>query len=324
MASLTLEQKLLFGMLRLRTLEETIAERYTEFKMRCPVHLCTGQEAVSIASGIALRVTDYAVSTHRAHGHYIGKGGDMRRMLAEIYGKSTGCARGKGGSMHLIDESVGFMGSTAIVGNTIPVGVGLGLSAQLRKSGQVSVVFLGDGAVEEGAFWEAANFAVLRKLPVVFICENNLYSVYSPLRVRQPEGRRIYELARALGFHSRHEDGNDSVAAYRVLSSAVEAARLGEGPQFIEFPTYRWREHCGPNFDNDLGYRTEEEYLEWKKKDPIERLRRELLEKGTLMQSDMSRWMSEINQEVRAAFDFADSSPFPEANDAYRDLYASH
>src|SRR5476649_1203872 len=159
------DHDLLRAMMRIRSVEETIAERYREGKMRCPTHLCTGQEAVSAAVGMALRPDDFAVSTHRAHGHYLGKGGDLKRMMAEIHGKSTGCSAGKGGSMHLVDRSVGFMGSTAIVGNTVPVGVGLGLSIQLHGTDQVSTVFLGEAVVEEGVFFESVNFAVLRGLP---------------------------------------------------------------------------------------------------------------------------------------------------------------
>ena len=202
-------------MKKIRLVEETIARRYGEWNMRCPTHLCTGQEAVAAAVGCALRKDDYAVSTHRAHGHYIGKGGDIRAMIAEIYGKATGCSKGKGGSMHLVDPAVNFMGSTAIVGGTIPVGVGLGLSIKLKKSDQVSCVFFGDGSVEEGVFYEAVNFAALKKLPVLFICENNFYSVYSPLSVRQPAGRKIADMVRGMGCPAEQGDGNNNDAEYR-------------------------------------------------------------------------------------------------------------
>ena len=169
--------EILKRMKTIRLVEETIAEKYNEWNMRCPTHLCTGQEAVAAACGLALRKDDYAVGGHRAHGHYIGKGGDLNKMIAEIYGKSSGCSSGKGGSMHLIDQSVGFMGCTGIVGGTIPVGVGLGLAVQLQASDQLSCIFFGDGATEEGVFYESINFALLRSLPVLFICENNFYSV---------------------------------------------------------------------------------------------------------------------------------------------------
>ena len=165
------KKDLLYQMLRIRLIEEAIAERYPEQKMRTPTHLSIGQEAVPAAISQCLNKTDYAVSTHRGHAHYFGKGGDLNAMIAELHGKVTGCSRGRGGSMHLIDESVGFMGSTAIVGNTIPIGIGLGLSAKLDAKGQISCIFLGDGAIEEGVFFESLNIAVVQKLPVMFICE---------------------------------------------------------------------------------------------------------------------------------------------------------
>ncbi len=216
-------KSLLYGMKRIRAVEETIAARYREGKMRCPTHLCTGQEAVSAGVGALLRPDDFAVSTHRAHGHYLGKGGDLKAMLAEIYGKATGCSSGKGGSMHLIDESVHFMGSTSIVGGTIPVGTGLGFSIWLHGTDQVSCVFLGDGAGEEGVFYESLNFAALKKLPVLYVCENNLYSVYSPLGVRQPEGRRIHEMARSIGVRSDSGDGNDVAEVYDKARRAIRS-----------------------------------------------------------------------------------------------------
>ena len=185
-------------MCRIRLTEETIAKRYSEQKMRCPTHLSIGQEGV--ASGVCANLTneDIVLSTHRAHAHYIAKGGSLDSMIAEIYGKATGCSKGKGGSMHLIDKSCGFFGSTAIVGNTIPVATGVALSLQLRNTECLSCVFFGDGSVEEGAFYEAVNFAALKNLPILFVCENNLYSVYSSLNVRQPKGREIYKMVKSI------------------------------------------------------------------------------------------------------------------------------
>lgn len=306
------EHELLTRMLLIRAVEETIAARYPEGKMRCPTHLCTGQEGVSAGVGLALRKDDFAVSTHRAHGHYIGKGGDIGRMMAEIYGKVTGCSAGKGGSMHLIDQSVGFMGSTAIVGNTVPVGVGLGLSIQLRGTDQVSCVFLGDAVVEEGVFFESVNFAVVRKLPVIFVCENNLYSVYSPLKVRQPVGRSIAQMVAGFGIETVVADGNDVSQVFRVTEAAARTARQQSRPVFLEFSTYRWREHCGPNFDNNLGYRTENEYLEWKKRDPIERLVLSMTAAGKLTSLALTGVQRAVQQTVDDAFDFAEASALPE------------
>ena len=221
--------------LRIRMIEEAIASHYSEWKMRCPVHLCVGQEAVGAAVGRVLKKDDLVVSTHRSHGHYLGKGGDLKKMISEFYGKATGCSSGKGGSMHLIDLDVGFMGSTAIVGGTIPVGVGLGLSISLNETKQVSCVFLGDGSTEEGVFYEAVNFALLQQLPVLFICENNLYSVYSPLSHRQPKGRKIHKMVQALGCRVDEGDGNNALEVFTKTKKAVDHIRKQGGPFFIEY-----------------------------------------------------------------------------------------
>jgi len=313
---------LLFRMMRIRHVEEEIAARYAGQKMRCPVHLCSGQEAVSAAAGMCLRHDDLAVSGHRAHGHYLGKGGSLSAMLAEIYGKRTGCAGGRGGSMHLIDESVGFKGSTAIVGNTIPIGVGLGYSILLQGTDQISCIFFGDGAVETGAFYESANFAALKRLAVLFVCENNFYSVYSPMQVRQPEGRQIHRLAEAIGMRATQADGNDAQGVYTALRQAVGELRAGAGPRFLEFITYRWREHCGPNFDNHIGYRTEDEYLSWRAKEPIARLRRQLLDANAVSDREVEAMQRDIEDETEAAFRFAEESPFPDGQSALSGLYA--
>ena len=229
--------KLLRQMKLIRFTEEAIAAGYDEQKMRCPTHLSIGQEAVAVAVCAALHDRDQVVSGHRAHAHYLAKGGDLPAMIAEIYGKVTGCSHGKGGSMHLIDERVGFMGSTAIVGGTVPVGVGLAYAARIRREPTVVAIFIGDAVVETGVFYEALNFAVLKGLPILFVCENNLYSVYSPLSVRQPLGRVIHELVGAFGLPSIGVDGNDVLAAAQAAATAVDAIRNGAGPYFLEFST---------------------------------------------------------------------------------------
>lgn len=315
------QRELLFQMKRIRHVEERIAARYHEGKMRCPTHLSIGQEAVASAVGLSLRRDDFAISTHRAHAHYLGKGGNLQAMIAEIYGRATGCSRGRGGSMHLIDLSAGFVGSTAIVGNSIPIGVGLGLSAKLHGTEQISCVFLGDGAIEEGVFYESANFAVVKRLPVLFLCENNFYSVYSPLRVRQPVNRKIHELAGAIGLTVAHGDGNNVESVYQITSVAIDRIRNGNGPQFLEYATYRWREHCGPNYDNDIGYRSETEFLEWKARDPILLYENLLLSAGLMSRGDVADMQASIAAEVDEAFEFAEASPFPEASDAALNVY---
>ena len=320
--SKALSIELLRGMKRIRLVEEGIAERYPQGNMRCPMHLSIGQEAAAIGVGLALKHSDLAVSSHRAHAHYLSKGGDLKAMLAEIYGKATGCSSGRGGSMHLIDTKVGFMGSTAIVSNSMPVGVGLGLSLQLRKSNAVSTVFCGDGSLEEGAFYESANFASVRNLPVLFICENNLYSVYSHLRVRQPMGRKIHKMVEAIGVPSALVDGNDPQAVYEAAVAAIDHIRQGQGPFFLELTTYRWREHCGPNYDNNIGYRTEEEFQEWKQKDPIPRLEEKLLNERMLDRQEVKNMEDEIQAEILAAFDFAENSPYPESEQAFQGIFS--
>lgn len=319
--SFSLDKKihLLYQMLRIRLIEETIADNYSKQKMRTPVHLSIGQEAAAVASGMVLKKTDYAVSGHRAHAHYLAKGGNLNAMIAEIHGKATGCCRGRGGSMHLIDQSVGFMGSTAIVGNTIPIGVGLGLSIQLNKTDQISCIYIGDGAVEEGVFYESLNFAVLKKLPVLFICENNFYSVYTPLHKRQPIYRKIHKMIAGMGAAVDFvEEGYDILSCFTALKNMTDKIRNGHGPGFVEIMTYRYREHCGPNYDNNIGYRTVAEYESWLQKDSIQTFRKVLN-----ISDDIFKDMEiKIDLEIKNAFDFAENSPFPDMVEAVTGQYA--
>ncbi len=315
-------RRLLFQIKRIRRVEEEIARRYPEGKMRCPTHLSVGQEGVAVAAGAALRQDDMVVSGHRAHAHYLGKGGNLSALIAEIYGKVTGCAHGKGGSMHLVDESVGFMGSTAIVGGTIPVGVGLALGMKLTGTDQISCIFLGDGAIETGVFYESLNFAILKKLPVLFLCENNLYSVYTPLSKRQPAERRIADLAAAVGARTASGDGNDVEGAYTLITEAVAAIRTGSGPWLLEFSTYRWLEHCGPFYDNDIGYRSETEFQEWKARDPVAHYESVLMACGLVDFVGLRDMEERIAFEVAKAFAEAEAAPFPAPAEAYTDIFA--
>ncbi|MBC8417535.1 MAG: thiamine pyrophosphate-dependent dehydrogenase E1 component subunit alpha, partial [Desulfobacterales bacterium] len=264
---------------------------------------------------------DQVSGTHRSHAHYIAKGGDIKAMMAEIYGKATGCSSGKGGSMHLVDLSVSFQGSTSIVANTVPLGVGAALANQLYRNGKGCCVFFGDAVIEEGVFHESVNFAVVRHLPVLFVCENNLYSVYSPLSVRQPEGREIWKFVAGYGMPSVHGDGNDVWDVYHKAKTALEHICSGAGPCFLEFATYRWREHCGPNFDNDLGYRTEAEYLHWKQRDPIALFESQLTAQGVIKPTDIDAMGKTIQMEVDEAFDFAENSPFPDPEETFKGVY---
>jgi pyruvate dehydrogenase E1 component alpha subunit len=304
-------ERLYAAMLRVRLVEERIAAVYAEQQMRCPVHLSIGQEAVAAGVSVALEPDDWALSGHRAHAHYLAKGGSLRAMIAELYGRVTGCCEGKGGSMHLVDTTVGFLGSVPIVGSTIPIAVGTALASRMRGEPRVTVAYFGEGATEEGVFHEALNYAVLRKLPVVFVCENNLFSVYSPLSVRQPQGRAVWRLAEGYGVEAWHGDGNDAVAVYERTRIAADKARSGAGPTFLEFETYRWREHCGPNYDNDLGYRRVEEFEAWKARDPLPRLAGRLIAEGHSSRAALEELARTIEAECDDAFHFAKTSPFP-------------
>jgi len=314
--------RIYFQMKRIRLVEEEIALRYPEGKMRCPTHLSIGQEITPAICSLFFEETDYCVSTHRGHAHFLAKGGSLNAMIAELYGKSTGCSMGKGGSMHLADRAVNFMGTSAIVGNSIPVGVGLGLAAQLASKDQISCVFLGDGAVEEGVFYESLNFASVRQLPVVFICENNQYSVYSNLAVRQPLDRKISELAATIGVPAKASLGYDIEHAYEVIEQAFRRARCFSEPQFVEISTYRWLEHCGPYTDNHLSYRDEAEYREWKERDPLDRLEKDLVSYSVNSEERLKQVRKEIYAEVMKAFELAESAAEPEASSAFIGVYA--
>ena len=308
-------------MLRIRCTEETIANRYAEQQIRCPVHLCIGQEAISAGVCAALKPEDVVFSNHRAHGHYLAKGGSMKAMVAELYGRATGCCGGRGGSMHLIDLGSGFMGTTPIVGGTVPLAVGAAWASSLKDEGKVGVAFFGDGCFEEGIVHESMNFAALHKLPVLFVCENNNLSVCTPLKDRQP-ARPIHVVAQAHGWGARCSDGNDVEAVLGIACEAVDRARDGAGPQFLEFETYRWREHCGPNFDDELDYRSTLEITEGKAGDPLVRAQEKLLREGHATQSDLDKLKRVIVQEIERAFEYALSSAVPTYEDAAKRVYA--
>jgi TPP-dependent pyruvate/acetoin dehydrogenase alpha subunit len=310
-------------MLRIRLVEDRIGMLYPDQEMRCPTHLCTGQEAPPAGVSAHLRRDDLVFSGHRSHGHYLAKGGGLKGMLAELYGRETGCAAGKGGSQHLIDVDCGFMGSAPILASTISVAVGAAWAARMDQRDQVVAVYFGDGATEEGTFHEALNFAGTYKLAVVFVCENNLYSVHSALDVRQPAGRPIHTLAAAHGMAGIFGDGNDADVTYRLAGEAVGRARRGDGPTVVEFATYRWLEHCGPNDDINLNYRSAAEFAEWKERDPVRIYRDRLTADGLLTAAADIAMTAEIAAEIDAAVIFAKTSPFPQPDALARFVYPS-
>ena len=298
--------------LRIRLVEEAIVERYPEQEMRCPTHICIGQEGPPVGVSAHLSQSDHVFSAHRSHGHYLAKGADLKSFIAELYGRSTGCALGKGGSQHLIDLENGFMGSAPILASTISVGVGVAWTALRQKEDRIVTIFFGDGATEEGAFHEALNFAGVNHLPVLFVCENNLYSVHSALNIRQPPGRTLKDMAEAHGVTGFRGDGNNLDEVWQLSGDAVRGIRAGEGPVLAEFSTYRWKEHCGPNEDLNLGYRSEEEFVAWQKRCPVATFENRLKGEGILNARMIDDMRNEIGNEISAAFEFARNSPFPD------------
>lgn len=313
-------KEMYYDMLRIRMIEEKIAELYPEQEMRCPVHLSIGQEAVAVGVCKALGQNDYVLSAHRSHAHYLAKGGDLKKMLCELYGRDAGCCAGKGGSMHLVDRNIGFY-AVPIVGSTIPIGVGVAFGFVMQSKPQVAVPFFGDAATEEGVFHESLNFAALKKLPVIFACENNFYSVCSPLSVRQPEKRNLIKIVNGHGIEGRRCDGNNVLDVYKETQDAVDKARQGGGPTFLEFITYRWREHCGPNYDYHLGYRPENEFKKWKARDPIKRIARKI--KECKLEFEMEEAVGKIKAEIDDAFMFAKNAPYPDESSLHQHLYAT-
>jgi TPP-dependent pyruvate/acetoin dehydrogenase alpha subunit len=299
---------------RIRRVEERIAAVYPTDKIQSPVHLSIGQEAVSVAVCEALRPDDVVFGTYRCHAFYLAKGGDLNQMIAELYGKATGCARGKAGSMHLIDRPAGVMGASAVVGTTIPHAVGYALALKMQRKPHVVACFLGDGAVEEGVFHESMNFAALKQVPVVFVCENNGYAIHSHQRTRQAF-RGIAGLAGSYGIPAECVEDLDVVALHAKAKAAVEEARAGGGPRFFEVPCYRWKEHVGPNEDFGAGYRAPDEAEPWYASDPLRRLADDL-------PADRRRAIErEVEAEIEDAFRFAEASPFPEDHELYADMY---
>lgn len=310
-------KKLYFNSLRIRMIEERISREYANQDIRCPIHLSIGQEAISSPLSLVFNKKDFVVSNHRSHAHYLGKGGNLKKFIAELYGKNTGCSGGRGGSMHLNDKSCGFIASTPIVANSIPLGVGLALSKKIKKEKGVVIIFFGDAAVEEGVFFESLNFAIVKKLKVIFVCENNFYSVYSCFKDRQPKGRKIAKVVQSFGIKTLRLDGNNFYNNYKIYKKAYNFVKSKNLPIFIEFLTYRFVEHCGPNTDDHLNYRNINDLESWKKKDSI--FEKTFFFKKYLNKSSLEE---NIKKEINDAFIFAKKSAPPHIREAYTKLYA--
>lgn len=307
----------LYRKLRLiRRVEEEIARIYPSDKIKSPVHLSIGQEASAVGVCDVLRPDDVASASYRGHATYLAKGGDLNAMIAELYGKDTGCARGKGGSMHLIDMDHFVLGGSAVVGTSIPVALGYALALKREGSGRVVAAFLGDGATEEGVFHECLNFASLHKLPVLFVCENNFYAIHEPLSKRWST-RQLCERVRTYGIPAHLVDDGDVLEIRRLAAEAIALMRSGEsGPAFLECHVYRWREHVGPGEDYESGYRGRDELQSWQDRDQVRIIG------DQLSPSERSRIDAEIESAIATAFEFAESSAFPGREDVYTHVYA--
>ncbi len=315
--------KLYRSMLTIRMCEESMVDPILNGDIKCPVHLYSGEEAIATGICAALSPSDYIFGNHRSHGHYLAKGGDMNAMIAEIYGKSGGCARGRGGSMHVIDTNVGMLGAAPIVAGTISLAVGAAMAIKIKKEKGLAVSFFGDGAAGEGVLYEAMNLAALRKLPVLFICENNFYSTHMPiLECRLNDN--ICTVGHACETTNYRIDGNDVLNVYETALKAVEQCRNGNGPAFIECATYRLRGHVGPD-DNIQGTHTdirpEEEILRWKKKDPIVRFRDQILSVEMAEEIELENIKSDIEAAISKAYQFAHSNPYPDENELMKYVF---
>ena len=309
-------------MLRIRLIEEAIANEYSNQEMRCPIHLSIGQEAIAVGVSALLSKHDLALSAHRSHAHYLAKGGDLKLMLSELYGKETGCAKGKGGSMHLFDLEAGLIAAVPIVGSTIPIGVGVAWQMVRKQIPGVVVIYFGDGATEEGVFSESLDFASLKNLPVLFVCENNLYSVYTPIELRQNPLRQITKIAEAHGITSKTGDGNRVEEVYAFSGQAIEYIQKNKRPYLLELFTYRWLEHCGPNWDDHLGYRKKDELKYWMAKCPLKRCEKNIKDEKIINDKDLETINEEVDLEIREAFNFAKSSSLPNSEALFEHVYA--
>lgn len=309
-------------MLRIRCAEEVIADLYRdEQQMRTPTHFSIGQEATAVGVCAATRLDDLVYTGHRSHAPYLAKGGDLRAMVAELYGRQTGCARGRGGSIHLVDASVGFAGSAAILGEMISVAVGAAWSFALSGQPRVALSFFGDGATEEGVFHESVNFAAVHRVPVVFVCENNRYSISSPLPRRQPAGSTITERVESYGVWSRSVDGNDVFSVRGAACEAVRHCRDGAGPAFLELHTYRWREHVGPGWDHDHGYRSKEEIDWWVARCPIRRAVEAVRPAEPRIDDWVREWDAMFRTEAGDAVRLAKAAPWPPVTSLLQGAY---
>lgn len=317
MTSLEILRQIYAKLLLIRKVEELVVKLYPTDKIKSPVHLSIGQEAVSVGACLALQTSDIVFGTYRGHALYLSKGGNLKAMIAELYGKKTGCCRGKGGSMHLSDRAVNMMGTSAIVSTGIPQAVGYAFAQKRMNTGNVVLVFFGDGAMEEGVYYESLNIAKLYELPIIFVCENNKYAINTPIHKRTFADNYV-ERANAFGIAGSLIKENNSVDIFNCIKKVANGIRENQtkGPFFLEVETYRWLEHVGPGDDSHFGYRSKDEIDAWIMKDELKRI------EAMLTSDDVSSIQSSVERDVSEAFEYAENSPFPQEEDLLIDSYA--
>ena len=285
----------------IRSIELLISEKYEEQIFRCPVHLSIGQEAIAVGVSMHLTVNDKVVSTHRSHAHYIAKGGDVFRMLSELIGSPLGCCKGRGGSMHIFDNSVGFMASVPIVGSSLPIAIGLALAEKNLNSKNLVVAFIGDAALETGAFYESLNLAALKELPLLIVLEDNGYSTFSNKSVRWPASKNVRETIQGMGVSYLHGNGDDIEEIYKNVSNIITRVR-SNNPILLHLETFRRYEHCGPNLDDKLGYRSKTEIVSYLERDPLKILGNKLVDSGVVSIKILEDLVDQINNYVQDSF----------------------
>jgi TPP-dependent pyruvate/acetoin dehydrogenase alpha subunit len=315
--------EMLRRMLRIRRFEEAVIDLVQRGEIVGAAHSYIGEEAVAVGACLALRDDDWMTGNHRSHGHPIAKGGDVRRAMAELLGKRTGFCKGKGGSMHLADFSIGILGESGILGSSIPVAVGAALGSRLQGTDRVAVCFFGDGASNEGSFHESINLAAVWKLPVIFLCENNQYAVTSSFK-EMVASANISDRSAAYDIPGILVDGQDVIAMFEAVSQAVQRARAGHGPSLVEGRTYRYYDHSlGLNRIVRAPYRGDEEVAEWKRRDPIDIHKERLLSQGILTQEKIDQLEAEVKTQIEDALTFARESPYPDASELFDDMFAN-
>ncbi len=314
--------ELYFDMLRMRSVETRIAQEYSKQEMRCPVHLSVGQEAIACGISKNLQKKDKVFSAHRSHYHYLAKGGNLNSMIAELFGKESGCAGGKGGSMHLIDLKAGLFAAVPIVGSTIPIGVGLAWANKINNKKDLVVIYFGEGSTEEGVFYESINFAGIHDLNILFVCENNLYSVYSGLGNRQAKKRNLVSISKSMGISATKLNGNNIETVFIESNKIINNIKTTNKPHLLELSTYRHLEHCGPFNDDKLNYREQKEINYWLKKCPLKNFEKLLLNKKIINDQTINKYIKKIDNELNQAFNKARSDKFPNKNKLFTNVYA--